>query len=114
MSYLTLRNKKSYPPVVYDVVEIQDRRFEAEVYLSDHFGDASAMNGGRILSLLILEEGEIVGFYEHHEWVEPIADLDAAAYLASCYFIAHYNVMRNENIERSMMKHEHQSGKKGN
>lgn len=92
-----------YPSVIYG-----GRRLDAEILLSKDFGDTRAMNLGRILSFILMDGDQMLGWWEEKEWKVPIPDLDPEAYLATCYFINRYNVQRDERIERRLVTHEHQ------
>lgn len=79
---------------VFDKMTVNGRIFELEVGLSGKFGDASAMNGGRILYFLMSEEGVAVCSWEEKHWTIEAPAMDEEANVAIAYFIAKYNRRR--------------------
>lgn len=98
------KEKTSYP--VNEWIEINGKHFEADLTLSTKFGGAFSMNGGRILSFLLTEDGETVGYWNKGTWEITIPDYDGDAYLAYLYFIHRYNRILSNEEERSIYVHE--------
>ena len=95
--------KKSYP--VNEWIDINGKFFEADLTLSNKFGGAFSMNGGRILSFLLTEDGETVGYWNKGQWEVPIPNFDGDAYLAYLYFVHRYNRILSEEEERELYVH---------
>lgn len=98
-----VKAKTEHPSIMID-----GKWYTADIDLGAHYGNLNAINGGRILKLAVYEEGETVGYWHNGTWEIPIPDMNAAAYLASLYFIERYNKMRDPEIERELTTHEHQ------
>ena len=108
MGDVKFRKDPPDPLYVYPSIVIHGRKFDAEIVLSKKFGDANAMHCGRILSFMLMEDGEMLAYWGKREWHKQVPDMDAEAYVAALYFIGRYNENRDERIERSLTTHEHQ------
>lgn len=89
-------------------IMIEGKWYEAEIELNDHYGSLYAMNGGRILNFIMTEDGEPIAQWSKREWIIPIPNMNASAYLAALYFINRYNKMHDPEIERDLNTYEHQ------
>lgn len=108
LNYVRLRKIPPKQWYVYPSVTYGGRRLDAEILLSAEFGDARAMNCGRILSFVLMDGDQLLGWWEDKEWKIQVPDMDPEAYLATCYFTNRYNVYRNSDVERKLTTHEHQ------
>lgn len=87
-------------------VEIGGRRFEAILELDNRYGSNQAIDNGRILYFLMMDERlEYLACFEQGRWVIPTSDLDGEAFAAAGYFIWKYNLSDDERKkERSCVK----------
>lgn len=94
MRYVQLKREEQ-ARLICDHICINGRIFELSVTLDEEFGGKDSLQGGRILFLLISEEGVAAGYFHDGSWEIPVPEWDHELNLALGYFVEKYNKMRN-------------------
>lgn len=104
MNFVCMEKPVPEKAEIHEWLTINSRFFNGYLTLSNKFGSASAMAGGRILELMITENDCVTAYWKE-EWQVPLPDLDPEAYLAYVYFVHKYNRVINERKEKEIFVH---------